>query len=226
MNDQLCADEDKYRDEAKRVRRPRLVVAMAMFGLGLAGTAAAFGYRAMSNGALLPVVPPIIKAINQPVKIAPAPNESHAKSGANASHIDTETTGSIEKLVSREEQPVRIEQPKPPRRVAAAAAPAVASAAQRPGQSAAADSTAEANRAHLAAAPIASAEATSTPAVTPAVLGGGYAVQVTSERSESRAQTAFRALQAKYPNQLGGRQAIIRRADLRGAGIYYRRTSP
>jgi hypothetical protein len=213
VNDQLCADEDKYRDEAKRVRRPRLVVAMAMFGLGLAGTAAAFGYRAMSNGALLPVVPPIIKAINQPIKIAPAPN-------ANASHIDTETTGSIEKLVSREEQPVTIERPKPPRRAAAAAAPAVA--AQRPGQSAAADSTAEPNRAHLAAAPIASAEANRTPAVTPAVLGGGYAVQVTSERSESGAQTAFRTLQAKYPNQLGGRQAIIRRADLGAAGTYYR----
>ena len=29
-------------------------------------------------------------------------------------------------------------------------------------------------------------------------------------------------LQAKYPNQLGGRQAIIRRADLGAAGTYYR----
>jgi hypothetical protein len=97
----------------------------------------------------------------------------------------------------------------------------VASAAQRPGQSAA-DSTTEPNRAHLAAAPIASAKANSTPAVTPAVLGGGYAVQVISERSESGAQNAFRALQAKYPNQLGGRQAIIRRGDLGAAGTYYR----
>jgi hypothetical protein len=52
-------------------------------------------------------------------------------------------------------------------------------------------------------------------------LGGGYAVQVSSERSESRAQAAFRALQAQYPNQLGGHRSIIRRADL-GAGTYYR----
>jgi cell division septation protein DedD len=59
-------------------------------------------------------------------------------------------------------------------------------------------------------------------AVTPPKLGGGYAVQVTSERSEIRAQAAFRALQAKYPNQLTGRQAIIRRADVGAAGIYYR----
>jgi hypothetical protein len=47
-------------------------------------------------------------------------------------------------------------------------------------------------------------------------------VQVTSERSESRAQAAFRALRAKYPNQLRSHQAIIRRADLGTAGVYYR----
>ena len=47
VDDQPYADEDKYRDEAKRVRRPKLVVAMVMFSLGLAGTAAAFGYRAI-----------------------------------------------------------------------------------------------------------------------------------------------------------------------------------
>src|ERR1700722_18155961 len=55
---------------------------------------------------------------------------------------------------------------------------------------------------HSAAARIALANATSTVAVTPPKLGGGYAVQVTSERSEIRAQAAFRALQAKYPNPL------------------------
>ena len=37
-----------------------------------------------------------------------------------------------------------------------------------------------------------------------------------------RAQAAFRALQAKYPNQLRGRRATIRRADLGAGGIYYR----
>src|SRR5262249_9783226 len=95
-------------------------------------------------------------------------------------------------------------------------------ASQRAGQSAAGDGTAEPNRAHLAAIPIASAEANSTAEVTPPVFGGGYAVQVTSERSESGAQAAFRALQAKYPSQLSGRQLIIRRADLGAAGIYYR----
>ena len=48
------------------------------------------------------------------------------------------------------------------------------------------------------------------------------AVQVTSERSESAAQAAFRVLKARYPNQLGGREPIIRCADLGTAGTYYR----
>ena len=75
---------------------------------------------------------------------------------------------------------------------------------------------------HSTAAPIALAKANSTPEVTRPALGRGYAVQVTSERSEIRAQDAFRALQTKYPDQLRGRQAMIRRADLGAAGIHYR----
>jgi hypothetical protein len=51
---------------------------------------------------------------------------------------------------------------------------------------------------------------------------GQYAVQISSQRSEEEATSAFRALQAKYPSQLGGRQPLIRRADLGSKGIYYR----
>jgi hypothetical protein len=71
-------------------------------------------------------------------------------------------------------------------------------------------------------APIALGNADSTASVAPSVSGGGFAVQVTSERNESNAQAALRALQQKYPNQLSGRQPIIRRADLGAKGIYYR----
>jgi SPOR domain len=52
--------------------------------------------------------------------------------------------------------------------------------------------------------------------------GGGYAVQISSQRSEAEAQTAFRALQVKFPDQLGGRQPMVRRADLGDKGVYYR----
>ncbi len=51
---------------------------------------------------------------------------------------------------------------------------------------------------------------------------GAYNVQVSSQRSEAEAQAAFRSLQAKFPNLLGGRQLIIRRADLGSKGIYFR----
>ena len=52
--------------------------------------------------------------------------------------------------------------------------------------------------------------------------GGRYAVQVTSQRSEAEAQASFRELRAKFPNLLGGREPIIRRADLGAKGTYYR----
>jgi len=63
------------------------------------------------------------------------------------------------------------------------------------------------------------ASAASAPA---AAAGGGFAVQVSSQRSEAEAQTAFRALQTKFPDQLGGRQPLVRRADLGDKGIFYR----
>lgn len=62
-------------------------------------------------------------------------------------------------------------------------------------------------------------------AVAPAASGAGlgaYAVQLSSQRSEADAQAAFQAMQGRYPAQLGGRRAIIRRADLGSKGVYYR----
>src|SRR5580698_3080771 len=47
-----------------------------------------------------------------------------------------------------------------------------------------------------------------------------YTVMVTSQTSEAEAPAAYIRLQDKYPEQLGGRAAIIRRA-LTGDGIYY-----
>ncbi len=56
----------------------------------------------------------------------------------------------------------------------------------------------------------------------PPAGGGGYAVQVTSQRSEADAQAEFRTLRSKFPAQFGGREPIIRRADLGAKGVYYR----
>ena len=64
--------------------------------------------------------------------------------------------------------------------------------------------------------------AVAPPAAATTHSGGGYAVQVSSQRSEAEAQAAFRSLQAKFPKQLGGRQALIHKVDLGAKGTYYR----
>jgi cell division septation protein DedD len=51
---------------------------------------------------------------------------------------------------------------------------------------------------------------------------GSYVVQVSAQKTESDAQASYRALQAKYPGVLSGREASIRRADLGDKGVYYR----
>jgi hypothetical protein len=333
---------DDYYDEAPRPRRRSgLVVAMAIFGLAVVGTAGAFGYRAMFGGSVLPTLPPIIKASNGPNRVAPAYGDGQANNANDSKQAGAATTGSTENLVSREEQPVTIEPPRAAPRVvstipiitgqgsaqnsmpAGLSAPAttavpnqaapghVASAADSPwppppptaappvsaappmpvpappqvssepkkihtvtiradqsgGTDAAPASTAPAalpgarpqsraataprvgappsgpnapmsivpgsqgsapapQRTRMTAMPAAgaptAAASANSPAAAPSSGGSGYSVQVTSQRSEGEAQTAFRALQAKYPNQLSGRAPIIRRADLGDKGTFYR----
>ncbi|MFZ2080090.1 MAG: SPOR domain-containing protein [Xanthobacteraceae bacterium] len=70
--------------------------------------------------------------------------------------------------------------------------------------------------------PPANETASASPVAAPVATGGGYTVQVSSQRSEEEAQSSFRDLQAKYPNVLGGRAPIIRRADLGAKGIFFR----
>jgi len=56
----------------------------------------------------------------------------------------------------------------------------------------------------------------------PAEASGGYAVQLSSQRSEAEAQASYKALQAKFPDQLSDRSPAIKRVDLGNKGIYYR----
>ncbi|MCA6114028.1 SPOR domain-containing protein [Bradyrhizobium sp. WSM 1738] len=52
--------------------------------------------------------------------------------------------------------------------------------------------------------------------------GGGYLVQVSSQKSEADAQAAYRALQGKYPSVLGAQSSMVKRVDLGEKGVYYR----
>jgi hypothetical protein len=71
-------------------------------------------------------------------------------------------------------------------------------------------------------APVGNPPATEIASTPPAASGGGYAVQVSSQHNEEEVQSSFRALQAKYPKLLGGREPMVRRADLGGKGVFYR----
>ena len=61
-------------------------------------------------------LPPTLQAINAQNRIAPAPNEPKAIGGGNARQIGPATTGSIDNMVSREEQPATVAPPKTARR--------------------------------------------------------------------------------------------------------------
>jgi hypothetical protein len=50
----------------------------------------------------------------------------------------------------------------------------------------------------------------------------GYAVQLSSQKSEAEAQASYRSLQSKYPDQLSDRSVMIKRVDLGPKGVYYR----
>ena len=221
VDDQLYAVEEEYQDseipdyapeeqhqdnEVPRVRRHSPMLAMVIFGLAFVGLACAVGYGNMFGGSVSPTLPPSIKAINERNTTASL-SEPQAASSSNAREVGPATTGSID---SREKQPATVGPPKaaPRASLPRASAPAMPAAGQAvPKQMV--------PRVAVAADP-------PRPPPPPPASGGRYTVQVTSERSESMAQAAFRALQAKYLNQLSDRQAMIRRADLGAAGIYYR----
>jgi hypothetical protein len=112
----------------------------------------------------------------------------------------------------RAEAPARATAPKGGGNAPLAIVPVAQGAAPAP--------AAEPPRSHVARTEAPSAPAATAPAAAPAA--GGYAVQVTSQRSEAEAQTEFKSLQAKFPGQLGNRQPIIHRADLGDKGTFYR----
>jgi hypothetical protein len=111
---------------------------------------------------------------------------------------------------------------------APAAAPMTRSMSAKPGRNPPASANASANtpmslspQATTPAAPegrMASTNAADT-GVTPT---NGYLVQVSSQRSETDAQASYRSLQTKFPDVLGQRPPVIKRADLGEKGIYYR----
>jgi hypothetical protein len=73
-----------------------------------------------------------------------------------------------------------------------------------------------------AGAPTTVATNTPVPIAPSASSGGGYLVQVSSQKNEADAQASYRVLQGKFPSVLGSHSAVIKRADLGEKGVYYR----
>jgi cell division septation protein DedD len=118
-----------------------------------------------------------------------------------------------------------------PARIAApAAVPAAAPAAAPRATNANASANAPMSLSPQAAPPAAAAppapsrmaSTNPTQQAAPVASGGGYVVQVSSQRSEGDAQASFRALQTKFPSVLGSRAPLIKKADLGDKGTYYR----
>jgi SPOR domain len=61
------------------------------------------------------------------------------------------------------------------------------------------------------------------PAAAPST-SGGFVVQVSSQKTEADAQASYKSLQSKFPNVLGSRSPLIKRADLGEKGVFYRAT--
>jgi hypothetical protein len=206
IDELTCTAEEAYQNEVPRVRRRRLNLLLAICALALIGTACAFGYRDTFGGAALPTV----GAINEPNRIAPARNEPQAESSGNARQVGATITGSIDNMISREAQPTTTIGP--PEAAPRGSLPGVSSAATPAANQTAADPstsrstvnptsqraenptsvevTAALNPQRLAGAPVA-ASPNSTEAISPAALGSGYTVQVTSERSQKRGKLRF-----------------------------------
>lgn len=187
-----------------------------------------------------PVVPD--SQINQPAQgsgvvgsdpkkirtIAIRPDQQGGMNAADVAPVAASTAPSASPLALMPDQPTRQVQTQriPANAAAAPAAPApVAAPAPQAAQAPAnAPLSLNPNAApRSSAAPVRTASVPpSTPAPAARSGGGQYGVQVSSQRSEAEAQAAYRALEAKFPSQLGGKPHFVYSVDLGAKGTYYR----
>jgi SPOR domain len=189
------------------------------------------------------VFPPLNQNGNPPPMASVTPNAPPQPSNAGNGTLSNAEPRKIRTFSVRGDQPDAAAMPVATAPAGAAAKPAPAArtaAAQRipPAAANANDSTANAplslspQTAQAAPPPVAEPH-TRVAATTPVQIapqaapsagasGGGYLVQVSSQKNEADAQASYRALQGKFPSVLGSRSPVIKRADLGDKGVYYR----
>jgi hypothetical protein len=174
------------------------------------------------------VFPPLNQNANPPTASSVAPGNRPAPIAGNGTMSGDEPR-KIRTLTVRGDQPdpsatpIAKQPPAAPKQAAVAPAPArIATAPSNANASANAPLSLSPQAAPAPAQRVASTTA-APQQIAPAVSsGGGYVVQVSSQRNEADAQASFRALQGKFPSVLGSRAPLIKRADLGDKGVYYR----
>jgi SPOR domain len=180
------------------------------------------------------VFPPFNQNANPPSPASVSPNGPPPANTANGTMPNNQPRA-IKTFTVRGDQPDASGTPAASAsQQSAAAKPAAAARALRT-PAAAANANASAN-APMSLSPQAGAQpapataaptrvATNAPApIAPAAAssGGGYLVQVSSQKNEADAQSSYRVLQGKYPSVLGSQSVLVKRVDLGEKGIYYR----
>jgi hypothetical protein len=179
------------------------------------------------------VFPPLNPNSNPPSAASVAPGAPPPATAANGT-IPNNEPRKIKTLTVRGDQPdgaaLPVTQAQPPsaKPVPAARTTAAPGAPRSPPSAANASANAPLSLAPQGAAqPAPPAEpqtrvAATNPVQAAPATGGGYLVQVSSQRNETDAQASYRALQGKFPAVLGSRSPVIKRADLGDKGVYYR----
>ncbi|WP_213741800.1 SPOR domain-containing protein [Bradyrhizobium sp. dw_411] len=183
------------------------------------------------------VFPPLNQNGNPPPVASVTPNAPPQPTNAGNGTLPNAEPRKVRTLSVRGDQPDSAAVPVTSA-AAAKSAPAVRTAAAQRIPPAAANANDSTANAPLSLSPQAAAQAALPPAPTrmaattpvqiapqaapSAAAGGGYLVQVSSQRNEADAQASYRALQGKFPSVLGSRSPVIKRADLGDKGVYYR----
>jgi hypothetical protein len=183
------------------------------------------------------VFPPLNPNGTPPSAASVAPSAAPPATSANGTMPNSEPR-KIKTLTVRGDQPdgdampVTPAPPQPAAKPAPAARTTTASPPRNPPSSANASANAPlslvpqgAQPAPAAAEPrtrVAATNPAQPPAPSSGASGGGYVVQVSSQRNEADAQASYKALQGKFPAVLGSREPLIKRADLGEKGVYYR----
>jgi len=219
-------DDDYYTydatdDDDEGRRRPLVILSIIALLVLFAGVVF-FAYKqGLKQGAL--DNPPIIRADNAPIKVAPEnpggikiPHQDRSVYDRISGADDNNSGSDTEHLLPSPEEPIQIA---PSQQAAQTEKPAAAVPTTVP-ETASQGTTPE--TIVVKPAPVTPAIPIQEPAEkTTAVATGNYVVQLAAFRDEPSARAAYSKLQNKFP-ALKGLSADIQKADLGPKGIYYR----